>query len=420
MHPIAMLLAVGLQGPLPAPSPTYAFVNGQWFTGSAFEQRTMYSVDGMLRRDRPTRVDSTIDLGGGFVLPGFGEAHNHDLHLAGRIDAEIGKYLDQGVYYVMVQGNLSRFLPEVLPRLNSPSSVDVAFARAMLASPLSHTVELYGRLVRNGVYPGVTPEELEGEGYFVIATDDQLMEKWPSVLRGQPDFIKVMIEYSEEYDLRKADRRFFGRSGLDPKLVPSIVERAHAVGLRVSAHIETAHDFRVAVESGVDIIAHLPGYQIPVGDDVSRYAIADDDARLAAARGTAVVTTTLLAVNMARGDTAQLRRVRENQVSNLRLLADRGVRLVIGSDSYASSSLEEVLNLETLGVFDRGALLRMWAETTPQTIFPDRRIGRLDDAYEASFVVLEEDPLVDLQHLWSITLGLKQGELLTARSGGSR
>ena len=37
-----------------------------------------------------------------------------------------------------------------------------------------------------------------------------------------------------------------------------IAERAAAAGLRVEAHVTSRHDFRVAVEAGVDQIAHLP------------------------------------------------------------------------------------------------------------------------------------------------------------------
>ena len=42
------------------------FVNGQWFTGTGFERRTFYSVNGLLETRAPARVDRTIDLAGGF------------------------------------------------------------------------------------------------------------------------------------------------------------------------------------------------------------------------------------------------------------------------------------------------------------------------------------------------------------------
>jgi imidazolonepropionase-like amidohydrolase len=48
------------------------------------------------------------------------------------------------------------------------------------------------------------------------------------------------------------------RKGLDPRLLRLIVERAHATGLRVSAHIVNGADFRNAVNAGVDEIVHIP------------------------------------------------------------------------------------------------------------------------------------------------------------------
>ena len=43
---------------------------------------------------------------------------------------------------------------------------------------------------------------------------------------------------------------------------------------------------------------------------------------------------------------------------------------------------------------------------------PDRKIGRLEEGYEASFLVLEDDPLVDFDQVRSIRLRVKQGHVL--------
>ena len=66
--------------------PTIAFTNGRWFNGRAFESRVMYTVSGVFQSQRPARVDSTIDLGGGYAVPPFGEAHNHNIEGSSRTD----------------------------------------------------------------------------------------------------------------------------------------------------------------------------------------------------------------------------------------------------------------------------------------------------------------------------------------------
>ena len=89
--------------------------------------------------------------------------------------------------------------------------------------------------------------------------------KWPALASKNQDFIKVIVAFSEEEGKRKRNPHYrakppdySAKAGIDPQVLTDLVKRAHAAGLRVSAHIETAADFRLALESGVDIIAHLP------------------------------------------------------------------------------------------------------------------------------------------------------------------
>ena len=64
-----------------------------------------------------------------------------------------------------------------------------------------------------GVFPGVEPAALDGDAYFVVESLDELERRWPDVLETRPDFVKIMIEYSEEYASRRDDPSYFGRSG---------------------------------------------------------------------------------------------------------------------------------------------------------------------------------------------------------------
>jgi imidazolonepropionase-like amidohydrolase len=65
-----------------------------------------------------------------------------------------------------------------------------------------------------------------------------------------------------------------------------------------------------------------------------------------------------------------------------------------------------------LGVWSDAELLHMWGVETPRTVFPSRRIGRLEDGYEASFLVLDANPLDTLDALRDIRLRVKQGCVL--------
>src|ERR1051326_4684030 len=100
-----LLAAFAVQFPpqLLAQTPTaghnYEFANGNWFDGQKFVPRTFYSVDGVLRSKRPARIDRVFDLSGKYVVPPFGEAHNHNLDWSSDQQfARINKmYLDAGI-----------------------------------------------------------------------------------------------------------------------------------------------------------------------------------------------------------------------------------------------------------------------------------------------------------------------------------
>ena len=68
--------------------------------------------------------------------------------------------------------------------------------------------------------------------------------------------------------------------------------------------------------------------------------------------------------------------------------------------------------LHQLGVFSNLELLKMWCENTPEDIFPKRKIGRLREGYEASFIVLLTNPVENFDAVNAIKLRFKQGHLL--------
>ena len=106
--------------------------------------------------------------------------------------------------------------------------------------------------------------------------------------------------------------------------------------------------------------------------------------------------------------------IRATLTHNLELLHKHGVLLAMGSDSYSHTAQAEALALKQLGVFDTLTLLKMWCETTPAAILPNRKLGALREGYEASFLVLPGNPLDDFSHVTRIEARVKQGVVLSA------
>jgi hypothetical protein len=235
---------------------THQFTNGQWFDGKQFKRVIFYSVNGWLTKKKPARIDQVIDLDNGFVIPPFADAHNHHFDSPRLIDQQVEIYLRDGVFYAKVQANLRSGAMKVADKVNHPASVDVSYAHGSLTRTFGHGLEIFETMAL-GLIPisniieanktKIAASRLrENDGYYIVDSAEDLEQKWQKILEGKPDFLKINLLYSEKFEetLGKIPDIKLGHIGLDPRLVPLIVRKARAAGLRVSAHVETAADYR--------------------------------------------------------------------------------------------------------------------------------------------------------------------------------
>jgi hypothetical protein len=389
--------------------------NGRWFDGARFVSKTMYSARGVFLERPPARVTRTVDLDGGFVVPPFGDAHHHGIDAEAGLDAKVAAFLGDGIFYVKNPNVIPDLLtPAVRARLARTDGLDVSFSNGGLTSTGGHPSRLHDILARRGVFPGLGPADMENRAYFFIDSDADLAAKWPRILGGKPDFIKVFLSFCNGQE--HPDGWPPGSNGLDPRLVPSIVARAHAAGLRVSAHITTALDFAAAVDAGVDEINHLPIFLDAdyCRDHPASCRIDAATAQRAAARHVVAVTTLAPHSGGDDDDTETIAARIDAQRANFTQLATAGVTIALGSDGISGeqpfvTALGEAWYLHENRFADNLTLLKMWSETTPWTIFPARRIGHLAPGYEASFLVLDGDPIADFSQVKRIRRRVRAG-----------
>ncbi len=395
-----------------------SYTNGKWWDGRAFVPRVFYSVDGVLHPNPvPTWKADEVDLAGGYVIPACGEAHNHAA-TADHPEA-LRRFINEGILYAKNPENINQVRQG--PLVNVPDGVDIIFANGAFTAPEGHPLVL----VKRG---GIQKEDSEGNFYNTIETERELKAKWPKLLATKPDFIKVILVYSEEFEKRRfrpgqaGEDPYFSRRGLDPALIKPIVALAKKANLPVVAHVESAADFHVAVEAGVSEINHMPGFW-PTDDamksgDFSRYRILARDARQAAGKHIDVVMTIGASTQRALSDKDHeignqlLALYREN----LQSLRRNGVKILMGSDQFRYSSRDEVLAIGKAGLMSNADLIKSWCEATPRAIFPNRHIGALRDGYEANMVVLEADPLEDIANIAKVRAVFKGGKKLATVS----
>jgi imidazolonepropionase-like amidohydrolase len=403
-------------------APTTAYVNGHVWTGERFVDRPLV-VRGEQFVDTPAaKADTTIDLAGGYVIPPFGDAHTHNLGTGGMaVRMTQNLYLPQGIFYVAdltnphseITAERDYLDPPMSIRawFNQPTTPDVAYTMGGLTATGSHPAPIMESIYGDEVD---STWSLAGDAYWFMDTVDDVEAKWPDYIAQDPDLVKVYL-MDVGGDLDRGDAEAYRRDGcgfgLCPEELRAIVERAHAAGQRVSAHVNTAADVRLALEAGVDELAHLPlGNDGIAIDESAPYRLSDETIDRIGARGMVVVPTALLLVedvDSLPADTLQAEiALQRDQIQQLHAA---GARIALSGHNWQTTALQEAGYFHAHDFFDNQTLLQLWTTTTPQAIFPSRKIGRLNLGYEASFLVLSGNPLGDFDAVRDIRRRVKQG-----------
>ncbi len=419
------LLAISAQSAAGQTVPNTARVveyrDARWFTGTRFERGSRFVRNGRFVTPPAGSADSVVSLRGQFVVPPYGDAHTHSPDGSYGFSAIRDLFLRAGVFYVQVLGNSRVGRRELLDQVNTSTSIDAVYANTPVTAYGGHPELLYESL---GLYRVPFPTDpaqrlaaarsraREGEVYLTFDSLPQLPAIVRRLRRDTVPILKVMLLDTEHRRTMLVDSTRAGSYGLSAELVRPLIDSAHAMGRKAWAHVETAYDVQLAMDAGIDGLAHVPGYGVADAADTTldRYRLPAALARRIGASGIPVVTTIGLARGSARDSAAQ-RRVRTVFESNIRLLQRYGARLLTGSDTYSDAEIivrdATALN-EVLGG-DAVSLIRLRSVTTPQAIFPGRRIGALRVGYEASFLALGCDPLARSECLLDIRERVKQG-----------
>lgn len=395
-----------------------AFTGGNWFDGRGFSRRTFYSSAGYFTSRKPGRIDQTIDLKNWFIVPPFGEAHNHNVDFSSEEQWSRIKemYLRNGIFYAKNPMNLKRAATPLAGRINIPSSLDVSFAHAGLTVTDGHPMGLIKRNIERG---GMLPSDIDGGFAWLIDTQEDLNRKWPKIVAEKPDFIKTILVYSEEYEKRKSDPKYFSWKGLKLQVVRQHLphvggERALFSETHLNGSSNRGYDrdlalrrkSRVTFRDSVTIEIRITGGRVVVLRSKSRQVVNLINAR---SHGMMKIGCGFHVRRYAQPGTVCTSRDVRQQCG---VLHRHGVKIAIGSDSFRQTSQPEALAIHRLGAFDSLTLLKLWCENTAWTIFPKRRIGHLKEGYEASFVALADDPLKDFANVKRIELRVKQGTIL--------
>ena len=375
------------------------------WTGATFERRDLAVADGRLVAT-PIAGSDEIQAGWMYLIPPFADAHSHAIDRpVESFDRRSHEMLASGVFYALNPGNMLRHSDALGERIARPDTIDAIFAGPGITGSGGHPRRLYEGLVRANVLPGTTLGELPGNAFHEVQTPEEARAAVRRVVEAGAPVVKLHL-------LFHGTERSNGLSG---EAFDAAVAEVRAAGRRAIAHVETAEDFRRAIRARVAAVMHLPGYVARPGDPPESYLLSDADARAAAEAGAVVVTTLSPAHNYASGEPLSF--MRAIHAENLRRLRDAGVRLALGGDQYGSDLFAELNILNSYGLFTSSQLLAIATSNGAAFIFPDRRVGRLDAGYEASFLAYPFDPRGQLLRLDEPMFAVKSGRAVAGGEG---
>ncbi len=308
-----------------------------------------------------------IDAQGGTILPGFINTHVH----YGFDERNLAEWAAGGVTTVRDEGVINgRPLKELLQWRKDISS-DPKYARLVSA----------GQMIS---VPG-------GYGDLIVNSEVDARQKVLEEIQTGVDLIKISLEDG-----------YAGKSGL-PKLsqteIDTIIVAAHEINLRVSGHVTQARYLNILVDSGIDDIAHL-AYD-PISPDVLQKMVD---------QGIYLVPTFTVFRNYGAPD--------YSLVTNLSNFVKLGGKVALGND-YGGGPKEfelgiPMIEIEMMSKSGMTPMQIIQASTSnaAHVVGLEDQIGTLESGKIADILIIDGNPLEDLQNLIRINTVIHNGVII--------
>jgi Amidohydrolase family len=371
------MITIGLGLALASASPSFAgqcnasLKDAHVWNGVSFVPKSLFVRNGQLTE--PDATLPVVDASALYLVPPFADAHTHALdYSTGADDVRHKRAISEGIFYALNPNNIRPIGPTPPA---SAGAVEVQAAGGGVTRPGGHPQPLYTFLASRQLLGSLTAADLPGKAFYPVTTPDETRAAVRAVKANGATVIKLYLLNHDRGALS---------SGLSAANFKVAVAEAKIIGLRPIVHVESAADFRLAAKAGVFAIVHTP-YAAPKGKlTPANYRLTTADAALAAKEGIIVVPT--VTISLMEYDGKTLATVQAIQRHNLMVLRGAKVKMALGADNYSLSMHDEISTIRGFGLFDGAEVLNMATANGASLAFPDRKVGRLEIGYEASFI----------------------------------
>lgn len=371
---------------------------------------------------------TTMDLSGKYVMPGLINAHVHLFADGKPFSLSVSEGMLQFAYNRILNTTFGRRMLKKRMKRNALTALHAGVTTMRSVGEFFYTDVQLRDEINNGEFIG---PNLLVSGFFLSVTGGHgapylaLVGDSPWEARRN-----VRINVKHGVDLIKicvtggvTDAKMVGEAGrlqMTVEEVAAICDEAHKIGMRVAAHVESTEGVRVALQGGVDTIEH----GAEMDDEIIRLYQNNPNAlhgytalipTLQAGYPSASLDTSVTKVSQTVKENSRL--VYDSMLQSMRQAIENNITVGIGTDAAMPfvthyDMLREMDHYMRQTNLSNKHVIDMVTRTNAKILGIDKFTGTLDIGKQADLIVLEQNPLEQIEALSDISMVMVKGNLI--------
>lgn len=266
--------------------------------------------------------------------------------------------------------------------------------KVVLEKRQKYESEYFPRIITTGKYFSA-PGGYGGMQPIGVGTEEEARRKVNEIVSLGIDMIKTSLEDG-------LDPSTYGLPQLSVGILSAICDEAHKNGVKVSAHVTQSHNLKKLVEAGIDDAAHM------IFDELSDELITE----MISKNIYIVPTLTVLKMFNEKYGAPVLEKGKENTCKFVQM----GGKIGIGNDFIEEelpwykmgAPITELKLLAEAGLSNMQIIVAATKHNSEICAIDDR-VGTVEEGKIADLIVVDGDPLSDIEDLTKIKFVLKDG-----------